>query len=65
MLLNNSAKRGQKHFQVFGCIPKNVFGKYSLVFGCVPKNVLENPFLSRFSHFFRIQTNIITENQNI
>ena len=44
---------------------KKCFEKYFLVFGCVPKNALENPFLSCFSHFLRIQTNIITENQNI
>ena len=35
------------------------------MFGCVAENALENLFLSCFSHFLRIQTNIITENQNI
>ena len=44
---------------------KKYFGKYFLVFGCVAENALENPFLSCFSHFLRIRTNIITENQNI
>ena len=44
---------------------KKCFGKYFLVFGCVPENALENPFLSFFSLFLRIQTNIIIENQNI
>ena len=44
---------------------KKCFGKYFLVFGCIAENALENPFLSCFSHFLRIQTNIITENQNI
>ena len=43
---------------------KKCFGKYFLVFGCVLENALENPFLSCFSHFPRIQTNIITKNQN-
>ena len=41
------------------------FSRKYLMFGCVPENALENPFLSCFSHFLRIQTNIITENQNI
>ena len=40
---------------------KKCFEKYFLVFGCVPKNPLENPFLSCFSHFLRIQTNIIKQ----
>ena len=46
---------------------ENIFGKgkYFQVFGCVAENALENPFLSCFPHFLRIQTNIITENQNI
>ena len=44
---------------------KKYFGKYFLVFGCVSENALKNPFLSYFSHFLRIQTNIITENQDI
>ena len=44
---------------------KKRFGKYFLVFGCVPENAIKNSFLSCFSHFLRIQTNIITENQNI
>ena len=44
---------------------KKCFGKYFLVFGYVPENALKNPFLSCFSHFLRIQTNIITENQDI
>ena len=57
--------RKGKYFQVFGSIPKKCFGKYFLVLGCVPENALENPFLSCFSHFLRIQTNIITKNQNI
>ena len=42
---------------------ENIFkkGKYFQVFGCVAKNALENPFLSCFSHFLRIQTNTITK----
>ena len=31
------------------------------MFGCVAENALKNPFLSCFSHFLRIQTNIITK----
>ena len=44
---------------------KKYFEKYFLVSGCVIENTLENLFLSCFSHFPKIQTNIITENQNI
>ena len=44
---------------------KKYFKKYFLMSGCVIENTLENPFLSCFSHFPKIQTNIITENQNI
>ena len=36
-----------------------------MVFGCVLENALENTFLSGFSNFLRIQTNIIIENLNI
>ena len=34
------------------------------MFGCVAENALKNPFLSCFSHFFRIQTNIIIKIKN-
>jgi len=44
---------------------KKCFEKYFLVFSCVIENTQENPFLSCFSHFPKIQTNIITNNQNI
>ena len=46
---------------------ENIFGKgkYFLVFDFVLENSLKNPFLSCFSHFLKIQTNIITENQDI
>ena len=56
--------RKGKYFQSVWLHFKKCFGKYFL-FGCVLENALENPFLSRFSHFLMIQTNIITENQNI
>ena len=35
-------------------------GKYFQVFGCFAENAIDNPFLSCFSHFLKIQTNIIT-----
>ena len=54
-----------KYFQSIWLHFKKCFGKYFLVFGCVLENTLQNPFLSRLSHFLMIQTNIITENQNI
>ena len=34
------------------------------MFGCFAENALENPFLSCFSHFLKIQTNIITYKQH-
>ena len=61
---------GVKYFQerkIFSSVWlhfKKCFGKYFLVFGCVLENALENPFLSCLSQFPRIQTNIITKNQN-
>ena len=54
-----------KYFQSVWLHFKKCFRKYFLVFGCVLENALKNPFLSRLSHFLMIQTNIITENQNI
>ena len=36
-----------------------------MVFVCILENALENTFLSGFSHFPKIQTNIIIENLNI
>ena len=44
---------------------KNSFEKYFLVFDCILENALENTFLLGFSHFPKIQTNIILENLNI
>ena len=57
--------RKRKIFSNIWLHSKKCFGKYFIVFGCVAENALKNPFLSCFSHFLRIQTNIITENQNI
>ena len=52
--------RERKIFSSVWLHSKKCFGKYFLVFGCFAENALENPFLSCFSHFLKIQTNIIT-----
>ena len=61
--MNNLSK--QALFLSIWLHSKKYLEKYFLVSGCVAENALENSFLSCFSHFLRMQTNIITENQNI
>ena len=51
---------GKEIFSSIWLHSKKCFGKYFLVFGCFAENALENSFLSCFSHFLKIQTNIIT-----